>query len=268
MSVLQVGELSVTDRGGTVISSVPGFTVEVGDAVALVGESGSGKSTVLLAIQDLLATGLTANGAITFDGIPIGATAEEKLPYQGSHVGLVLQSPHGALPPTTRLGRTAELTLALHDVPAAERADRLREAFQSVRLSEELLRRYPHQVSGGQAQRFSIALLLALQTPFILADEPTSALDLTVQAEIIELLNGLLAAKRIGLVIVSHDLPLVGQLAREILVLQGGQTVDRGTVREVFLESTAAYTRSLIEAVPKLPVSRSSLHPELAEEMA
>jgi ABC-type glutathione transport system ATPase component len=135
-------------------------------------------------------------------------------------------------------------------VERAERAARIRAAVAEVRLEPELLRRYPHEVSGGQAQRFAIALALALRADVLLADEPTSALDVTVQAEVVELLQRVRDEHGTAMLFISHDLAVIGQLAERIVVMRAGEVVEAGPARSVLAAPEVEYTRELVGAVP------------------
>jgi ABC-type glutathione transport system ATPase component len=163
-----------------------------------------------------------------------------------------MQSPRAALNPTLRLGQLFERTLRLHGVPRAELRARTVDGMQSVMLEPELLDRYPHEISGGQAQRFAIALALALHADVLLADEPTSALDVTVQAEVVALLQRVRDERGTAMLFISHDLAVIGELADRIVVMRRGEVVETGATLDVLLEPKAAYTRELIAAVPRI----------------
>jgi len=196
-------------------------------------------------------------------------------------VALVLQSPQAALSPTTRLGILMRRALELHGITAprgggpemggpetggsaGSRKERSRkgraskgglervmvEAVEAVMLDPEILRRYPHEISGGQAQRFAIALAIALGAEVILADEPTSALDVTVQAEVVGVLHGLREERGLALLIVSHDLALVSTIADRVLVMKDGEVVESGPAADVLTRPSHPYTRELLEALP------------------
>ncbi|MQA96107.1 MAG: ATP-binding cassette domain-containing protein [Streptosporangiales bacterium] len=151
-----------------------------------------------------------------------------------------------------RLGRLMRLALARHGVTGGDARERARKAMRAVLLDEELLRRYPHQVSGGQAQRFAIALAVALRAEVLLADEPTSALDVTVQAAVVELLGRLRAEYGMGLVFVSHDLALVSRIADHVVVMRAGRVMESGPAARVLSDPADAYTRELLAAVPAI----------------
>jgi ABC-type glutathione transport system ATPase component len=222
------------------------------EILCVVGESGSGKSMTALAILGLAGhAGARVRGSITLEGRElVGLDERELREIRGRRIAMVMQSPRGALSPTLRLGSFFERTLRVHGLDRAEGARRAREAIAEVRLDEEVLRRYPHQVSGGQAQRFAIALALALRADVLLADEPTSALDVTVQAEVVELLRRVRDEHGTAILFISHDLAVIGELAERVVVMRDGEVVESGPARSVLGEPSAAYTRDLVGAIP------------------
>jgi peptide/nickel transport system ATP-binding protein len=238
--------------GEQLVASLDSLQVNAGECVALVGESGSGKTTSLLAMLGLT-TGLRVTGRISAAGVEVVGAAERDLArIRGSRLALISQSPQGALNPTLRLGTLMKRALARHGVRGEAARQRTEEALKSALLDPVLLHRYPHQVSGGQAQRFAIALAVALRAEVILADEPTSALDVTVQAGIIALLRRLKDEHGTALVLVSHDLALVSGIADHVVVMRGGRVVESGTAETVLTRPSEAYTRELLDAVPVL----------------
>ncbi|WP_326636287.1 ATP-binding cassette domain-containing protein [Nonomuraea fuscirosea] len=234
--------------GGRVVAEVPRLDVGAGECVAIVGESGSGKSTTLLSLL-----GLTQNaeisGHVRVCGVDVLTASPRALrELRGARAALVMQSPHAALSPATRLGVLMRRALKLHGVRDVDRT--MARAMEEVLLDRELLRRYPHEVSGGQAQRFAIALAIALGAEVILADEPTSALDVTVQAEVVGVLRRLRAERDLALLLVSHDLALVSTIADRVLVMKDGAVVESGPAATVLAEPSHPYTRELLEALP------------------
>jgi ABC-type dipeptide/oligopeptide/nickel transport system ATPase component len=159
-----------------------------------------------------------------------------------------MQSPQAALSPATRLGVLMRRALKLHGRQATDEV--MARALETVVLDREILRRYPHEISGGQAQRFAIALAIALGAEVVLADEPTSALDVTVQAEVVGVLRRLRAERDLALLLVSHDLALVSTIADRVLVMKDGAVVESGPAAEVLAEPSHPYTRELLEALP------------------
>ncbi|WP_147945315.1 ATP-binding cassette domain-containing protein [Microbispora hainanensis] len=252
MSLISVRDL-VVRIGDRVIASVPELDVAAGECVALVGESGSGKTTTLLSTLGLV-HGADVSGRITVGDVDVLAASPARLrEIRGSRAALVMQSPQAALNPTMRLGTLMRRALARHGVKGADARERAEEGVRAVLLDPEILRRYPHQVSGGQAQRFAIALALALGAEVLLADEPTSALDVTVQAEVVAVLRRLRDERGLAVLLVSHDLALVSTIADRVVVMRDGAVVESGPAAEVFARPSDPYTRELIAAVPELP---------------
>ncbi len=250
-AVLEVEDLEVR-AGQRVLASLSSLAVEPGECAAIVGESGSGKTTALRAMLGLT-DGLSVSGKILVGGAEVVGASERTLgKLRGSAIALISQSPQASLNPTMRLGTLLKRALARHGVRGAEAAARTEEALASVMLDAELLRRYPHQVSGGQAQRFAIALAVALRAGVILADEPTSALDVTVQAAVLDLLSRLRTEHGIALVFVSHDLAVVSGIADQVVVMRDGGVVESGPAAAVLTDPSAAYTRELLAAVPAI----------------
>jgi peptide/nickel transport system ATP-binding protein len=254
--LLKVSDLSVS-YGDRRVSFVPEITVDAGECVAIVGESGSGKSSALLALLGLQPGALVTGIVDMFGTEDVLADRSRLDGLLGRRVALVSQSPISALNPTMRLGRFAKAVLRKHGRSRVEATVQIAAALTSVSLDPDIVTRYPHQVSGGQAQRFAIAIALALEVELIVADEPTSALDVTVQAEIVALFKSLRRDRGMGLLIVSHDIALVSGLADRIIVMKDGTVVEAGPARELIRNPSTDYARALIGAVPHIAGSTS-----------
>jgi ABC-type glutathione transport system ATPase component len=225
------------------------------EILGLAGESGSGKSMTALAILGLAGTlGARVEGAVKLDGMELVGLPEERLrDIRGSRIAMIFQSPVPSLNPLYRVGNLLVRALLLHGADSkAEARDRATKAMRDVLLLPELLERYPHQLSGGQAQRVAIAMALALRSEVLLADEPTSALDVTVQAEILELLRRLRDDRGMSVLFISHDLAVIAELCDRIAVMKAGRIVEQGPAAEVLAGPRHDYTRQLVAAVPKV----------------
>lgn len=212
-----------------------------GDSLAIVGESGSGKSTVARMIVGL--TEPTA-GDIRFKGISFARMSRSETVVFRQQVQMVFQSTMNSLNPRKTIGTALNEAIGKDGVPVSELLD-------MVRLPRMVLERLPHQLSGGQRQRVSIARALARRPELIVADEPTSALDVSIQAEIIRLLRDLHRSAGVTLVVISHDLALVGELCDRVIVMRQGTVVEAGRVSQVLFSPQQQYTADLLAAIPR-----------------
>jgi peptide/nickel transport system ATP-binding protein len=226
-----------------------------GQCLGVVGESGSGKSLSALSLLGLLPPGLHARGALTHDGADIAFGSRAHAALRGRVLGWVPQDPLGALHPLRTVGAQLRETLRAHGHDDADAC----ELLERVQLPQPAaaLKRFPHQFSGGQRQRIAIALALCSGPRYLIADEPTSALDARIAREVLDLLDALRREDGLGLMLISHDLPLVGAYAEDVLVLRHGDVVERGATGDVFAHPQHAYARELIEA-DALPVGGPS----------
>ncbi len=228
----------------------------IGEAeiVGLAGESGSGKSMTTLAVLGLAHTvGARVGGSIRLDGAELtGLSQREMREVRGRRIAAIFQSPALAFSPVFRVGSVVHRALRLHGMTKAEAAAAAQRAMHQVLLPPGLLDRYPSQLSGGQLQRVSIALALALRAEVLLADEPTSALDVTVQAEVLELLRDLRDREGMSVLFISHDLAVVAELCGRVAVMQDGRIVEQGPTGQVVTAPASPYTAELLAAVPRL----------------
>ena len=232
------------------------FEVDAGQTVAIVGESGSGKSTVAMAIMSLLASNARVTGSVKVkDQEVLGAPTQLLQKYRGKEVAYIFQEPMTALNPVYTIGFQIIETLRNHfDMGPSEARTRAIELITLVEIPdpERSVDKYPHQLSGGQRQRAMIAQALACDPALLVADEPTTALDVTVQAEILDLMRGLRTRLNSGILLITHDMGVVADMADEIMVMQNGHTVEYGTADQIFNRPTHPYTQQLLASVPKL----------------
>ncbi|MBS1868606.1 MAG: ABC transporter ATP-binding protein [Actinobacteria bacterium] len=236
---------------GRELVAIDELRVDPGEILALVGESGSGKSLTARTLLGLShQQGATISGRIELDGRCLDPADERDWrDVRGREIAMILQNPHASLNPSFRVGRVFELALRNRGASRAEARERARQAMGEVALPAALLERYPHQMSGGQAQRTAIAMALALGCRFLLGDEPTSALDAIVAAEVLRLLCELRDRQGLGVLLITHDVAVAG-LADRVAVMCGGRIVEAGPSRQVLLAPAHEYTRQLIAALP------------------
>ncbi|HSE26680.1 MAG TPA: ABC transporter ATP-binding protein [Gemmatimonadales bacterium] len=261
MSLLEARGLAVEfpRRRGAAIRPVDGVSLSLGEgeALALVGESGCGKSLTALALLGLApAPGTIAAGAVLLGGTDLLALPERgRRAFRGGRIGYVPQEAGGALDPVLALGTQLAEALAVHRALRGSGA-RARAAALLAEVGlpepEAMLRRYPHELSGGMRQRALIALALAGEPEVLIADEPTTALDVTVQAQILELLGALRRSRGMGLLLVTHDLGLVAGYADRVAVMYAGRIVEEARVEGLFARPAHPYTRALLAAVPHI----------------
>jgi len=232
------------------------FAVDAGQTLAIVGESGSGKSTVAMAIMSLLASNARVTGSVKVkDQEVLGASTAMLQKYRGKEVAYIFQEPMTALNPVYTIGFQIIETLRNHfDMGPHEARERAIELISMVEIPdpERSVDKYPHQLSGGQRQRAMIAQALACDPALLVADEPTTALDVTVQAEILDLMRGLRTRLNSGILLITHDMGVVADMADEIMVMQSGNTVEYGTADQIFNRPVHPYTQQLLASVPKL----------------
>ena len=224
------------------------FQIAPGEIFGLVGESGCGKSSLGRAIIRLT----PSSGKMAFKGNDVSLLQRGALKKYRQDVQMVFQDPYGSLNPRMKTGQAIVDVLSVHKIGknTAERRERVAELFEAVGLDTGWAGRYPHEFSGGQRQRICIARALALNPELLVADEPVSALDVSVQAEILKLLQKLRAERNLAFLFVSHDLAVVRNLCDRVAVMYNGEIVETGDVAEVIDNPQHDYTRKLLAAVP------------------
>jgi peptide/nickel transport system ATP-binding protein len=254
--VLSVRALSVSFEADRVVDSV-GFDLVPGRVLALVGESGSGKSVTAMSILGLLPGSATVTGSARLEGRElIGAPAAELRAVRGGRIGTVFQEPMSAFDPVYTVGWQIAEAIRVHAPRVSRRALRARvgELLRSVGLREpaRIAASHPHELSGGQLQRAMIAMAISSDPVAIIADEPTTALDVTVQAGILDLLRRLRDERGTAILLITHDMGVVADLADDVLVMRRGEVVESGAAGAVFAAPRSDYTRTLLAAVPTL----------------
>ncbi|OHV61173.1 microcin ABC transporter ATP-binding protein [Mesorhizobium sp. LCM 4577] len=256
MSLLEIENLSLA-IGATPILKGVDLTVAPGEVVGLVGESGSGKSMTALTIMRLLPHLARTEGRVAFDGIDIlGATEDQMCALRGDDIGMVFQEPMTALNPVKTIGEQVAEGIRWHTKAGrAEAEERTRKILDRVGLPEAKfpLSRYPHELSGGQRQRVVIAIACALKPKLLIADEPTTALDVVLQAQILDLLRDLVRENRMGLLLISHDLAVVTEMADRLTILRRGEVTEAGETARTLSEQQHPYTRELALASMHVP---------------
>jgi peptide/nickel transport system ATP-binding protein len=265
VNLLEVQDLRVTlqtSRGPADALRGISFSMARGDTVGLIGESGCGKSITALALMGLLPEGAKVAGSIRLAGQELTSLDEAALcALRGAKMGMVFQEPMTALNPLHTIGRQIAESLRLHRrISGREaRAEALR-LLERVQLPQaaQRLDAYPHQLSGGQRQRVVIAIALACGPDLLIADEPTTALDVTIQREVLDLIAELVAEDGMGLLLISHDLGVMAQTVRRMLVMYAGTVVESGPTAEVFERLAHPYTRGLFAARPRIGLARGT----------
>lgn len=259
--LLKVQHLNIEFHDHDVPESVVNdFNLELhkGEIVGIVGESGSGKSMTAMAIAGLLRRhDMKKSGKILYEGEELLHAKRSVLrQYQGNDISIVFQEPMTSLNPVKRIGWQVEESLRLHhpEMKKEERYARAIESMQNVELAnpEKVYRQYPHELSGGMRQRVMIASAMICEPKLLIADEPTTALDVTIQLQIVKLLQKLNQDKQTSILFISHDLSLVKRLCSRIIVMHKGDIVETGDTQEIFYHPKEAYTKQLIEAIPRL----------------
>ncbi|MGW0877021.1 ATP-binding cassette domain-containing protein [Streptomyces sp. NPDC002740] len=256
MTLLDVRHLTVRTGDGRNLVDDLSFTVEAGERLGLIGESGSGKSLTTLAVLGLLPEGMTVTGSVELAGTQIVGAPEKRLTaVRGRDAAVVFQEPLTALDPLMRVGRQIAEPLARRTgLKGGNLRAAVTRALERVRLPEpgRIARAFPHEISGGQRQRVALAMALACEPSLLIADEPTTALDVSVQAEMLELLDALVREREMAVLFVSHDLAVVAQVADRALVMKDGRAVEEGPVLDVIRAPRAEYTRTLVAGARKL----------------
>ena len=233
------------------------FSMNEGEVLGIVGESGSGKSVTAYSIMGLTAyPGKLIGGTIYFNGHQIEKMSEKEMrKIRGNEVSIIFQDPMTSLNPVYTIGNQITEVIRLHTGKGKNEAyDRAKELLELVGINEptKRLKQYPHELSGGMRQRVMIAIALACEPKLLIADEPTTALDVTIQAQILELMQELRQKLGMSIIMITHDLGVVASMCERIAVMYAGHIVEYGTADEIFYEPKHEYTKGLINSIPKL----------------
>ncbi|ESX97780.1 ABC transporter ATP-binding protein [Mesorhizobium sp. LNJC405B00] len=259
--ILSIANLSVSVRGEDgerdVVSNLS-LTLARGETLCIAGESGSGKSMTALAIMQLLPqpAARISSGTIHLGETDLAGLDERQMRrIRGDRIAMIFQEPMTSLNPVLSIGRQLTESIEAHtSLSRAEARQRAVEALKAVRISEaeSRLKQFPHELSGGMRQRVMIAMALALEPDVLIADEPTTALDVTVQGEVLELLRDLQRQHGTSVILITHDMGVVAEMADRVIVMRDGRMVEEGTTSDIFARPQADYTRELLAAVPRI----------------
>lgn len=241
------------------------FSVKKGETLCIVGESGCGKSITSLSVMDLLpSNGSVSRGSIVLNGEDLTKKTEEQMRnMRGNELSMIFQEPMTALNPVYTIGFQLREPFMIHKNLSKKKADDAAVSMlEKVGMPNprEVLRKYPHELSGGMRQRVMIAMALACQPNLLIADEPTTALDVTIQAQILDLIEELKEEMDMGVIFVTHDMGVVAEIADRVMVMYSGEVVEVGTVEEVFNDPQHPYTKGLLASVPNVDDAEHELH--------
>ena len=269
MAMLEVKDLHTsffTPVGEVKAVNGVSFTLDRGKVLGIVGESGSGKSVTAYSVMQILEkTGKIVSGSIKFDGQElVGAGEKVMKTIRGNKISIIFQDPMTSLNPTYTIGHQLMEAITLHTGRNKQQAwDRAVEMLRLVNVNEpeKRMKQYPFEFSGGMRQRVMIAMALACEPDILIADEPTTALDVTIQAQILELMQSLQKELGMAIIMITHDLGVVAQLCDEVIVMYAGSICEQGTADEIFYNPKHEYTKGLLRSIPTLESDGQKLQP-------
>lgn len=269
-NLLNIKNLTVeynTDNGISHVLNNVSLSVNKGETLGIVGETGAGKTTTALSIMRLLPkkTGLVKNGEITFEDVNLlNLTEAEMRLIRGEKISMIFQDPMTSLNPVINIGSQIRESLEIHrpDMSAAEMDNRVNEILEMVGIPASRKNEYPHQFSGGMKQRVVIAMALTCEPELLVADEPTTALDVTIQAQVLHLMNNLKKKLGTSMILITHDLGIVSQMCEKVAVMYAGTILEYGTAEDIFLGvNHHPYTLGLFGSIPDLNITTKRLSP-------
>ena len=269
MALLEVKDLHTsfyTPAGEVKAVNGVSFNLERGKVLGIVGESGSGKSVTAYSIMQILEkTGKIVSGSVKFDGQELVGIGEDGMKHiRGNKISIIFQDPMTSLNPTYTIGHQLMEAILLHTNRNKKQAwDRAVEMLRLVNVNEpeKRMKQYPYEFSGGMRQRVMIAMALACEPDILIADEPTTALDVTIQAQILELMQSLQKELGMAIIMITHDLGVVAQLCDEVIVMYAGSICEQGTADEIFYNPKHEYTKGLLRSIPTLESDGQRLQP-------
>ena len=266
LSVKDLHTSFTTDHGEVQAVNGVSFNLDAGKVLGIVGESGSGKSVTAYSIMQILAdNGRITSGEILYKGEDISRWGESKMQdFRGKCCSIIFQDPMTSLNPVFTIGSQIAEAVLLHTKSSKHEA--MEKALEMLKLvginePEKRLRQYPYELSGGMRQRVMIAMALACEPDILIADEPTTALDVTIQAQILELMQSLQKKLGMAIIMVTHDLGVIAEMCDEIVVMYGGRFCERGTADEIFYNPRHEYTRGLLRSIPNITNMKERLVP-------
>ncbi len=267
-NLLDIQDLSiryVTDDGIVEAVSHVSLSIGKGKTLGLVGETGAGKTTTSLGVLRLIPDppGEIVGGSIKFDGQDIlQVSPAEMRKIRGKRISMIFQDPMTSLNPVMTVGDQIREVILLHnEISPSEGMERAKEIMELVGIMGSRYGDYPHQFSGGMKQRIVIAMAIACEPELILADEPTSALDVTIQAQVLDLIQDLKEKLSTSMLLITHDLGVVAQICDEVAIMYAGEIVECGTVEQIFTKPSHPYTQGLFNSIPKIDCDSERLLP-------
>lgn len=249
--LLQVQNLKIFYKNSTIIDNI-NFCIEKGEIFSIVGESGSGKTLTGLSIINLLPEHFRINGRLIFkDKDILNLNTSEIRKLRGRHISCIFQDPMTSLNPVLKVGsQVAEMLIYHYQLSKKEALEKTKELFHKLKILHTI-NSYPHQLSGGMRQRVMIAMAVACEPELIIADEPTTALDVTVQEEILDLLYLLVKQEHRSLLLITHDINILGEYADKVMVIYAGRIMEMGSIEEIFKNPLHPYTKALLNCLPR-----------------